>query len=89
MRVPITLAKYADGHNWLTAKDEGMTVLVTGHWSGDFQGIVEYGGHSLAIIIDSDGNSREVCYLHPVVFHRLDYDNALPLLSADDEDVPF
>ena len=60
-----------DNHNWLSAGDVGHMVMITGHWSGDFCGIVEYVGYSIAIIVDADGERREICYLHPVEFVRL------------------
>ena len=46
----------------LSASDEGKSVLVTGHWYGDFTGTVKYGGNELAIITDHQGNDIEVCY---------------------------
>lgn len=70
MPKPITRIDEAD-FNWLTANDEGKPVLVTGHWQGDFQGIVKYGGIELAIITDSNGDDIEVCYMRPIEFHRL------------------
>jgi len=63
--------KDVDNHNWLGPRDEGCMVMVTGHWSGDFCGVVEYGGNNLAIVIDADGRHREICYLYPVEFVKL------------------
>lgn len=54
--------------NWLREQHVGCMVHVTGHHSGDFTGMVKYGGRELAIITDQDGVDREVCYIRPVRF---------------------
>ena len=90
--------KDIDNHNWLTPADEGHMVMVTGHWSGDFRGIVQYGGVNLAIVLDSDNCHREIVYMHPVEFHRLDVVDEVtgsPLkvrhltVTRPDDDIPF
>lgn len=58
--------------DWLTRRDEGSHVIVSGHYSGDFVGTVKYGGRELAIITDNNGVDHEICYMHPVEFIRLD-----------------
>ena len=52
----------------LSANDEGKSVLVTGHWYGDFAGTVKHSGNELAIITDHMGKDIEVCYLETVRF---------------------